>query len=197
MAGFLKALTCLEQEIIPPATGCINKVDLLADESNKLEILTEPKRFENSTGRVGISSFGFGGINTHVILERALDTREIDTREIESKEIKQQKVLATKNALNKANLFVFSANNLDDLIDNISECIKANASFSELALLSGALVKKNRSGCYRLCIIASSPLDLFTRLNESIQFLNSPEATEAREQNSGINHFFDGCLYND
>lgn len=183
MAGFLKALICLQKEFIPPATGCINPIDILADENNKLEILDKPKLFENKIGRVGVSSFGFGGINAHVILERTLDYSGSET----------QNLTNTQKITQQNNLFIFSANNINGLLSDVKECMIANPSFAELKTLSAKLIKQNQSGCYRLCIIVTSPLDLFERLNKSIIFLQS---SVVLNPSTKLHYFFEGCYFN-
>ncbi|GAB7352403.1 hypothetical protein MBLNU459_g2831t1 [Dothideomycetes sp. NU459] len=76
LASLLKATAMLDRELIPPVAGFATpKPDLPLDQ---MEIPTKLIPWPHAAGitpRISINSFGFGGTNAHVILERGPRTR--------------------------------------------------------------------------------------------------------------------------
>ncbi|MYS11541.1 polyketide synthase, partial [Streptomyces sp. SID6041] len=70
LAGLVKALLCLRHGEIPPVAGYEKPSSHLDLSSGPFEIPTEPRAW-TSTGprRFGVSSFGMGGTNAHVVVE--------------------------------------------------------------------------------------------------------------------------------
>jgi enediyne polyketide synthase len=70
MAGLIKASLAVWHGVLPPSAGFIEVHPEIRKHSSVLQLSTEPK-FWQSTGprRAGVSSMGFGGINTHIVLE--------------------------------------------------------------------------------------------------------------------------------
>ncbi len=77
VAGLVKAALCLEREYIPPHLHVRDLNPRLSVADSPLEIATCGRDWKRG-GRprfAGVSSFGFGGTNAHVVLEEAPDTR--------------------------------------------------------------------------------------------------------------------------
>jgi acyl transferase domain-containing protein/acyl carrier protein len=76
LAGLLKALVCLERRLIPP-NGHLNQANpLIEPAASGLAIAAEGRAWEGPEfpqpqRRAGVSAFGFGGTNAHVVLEQA------------------------------------------------------------------------------------------------------------------------------
>lgn len=71
MAGLLKAIAICRERVIPPTTGCIDPHPLLAGEIGErvaVRAAAEPVRHARAV-TVGINSFGFGGVNCHVVVQ--------------------------------------------------------------------------------------------------------------------------------
>ncbi len=72
MAGMLKALAVTGQRVIPATTGCVNPHAVL-DQAEIKATLRIPRAAEaishDQAVLVGINSFGFGGVNCHVVLQ--------------------------------------------------------------------------------------------------------------------------------
>ncbi|HYH07415.1 MAG TPA: type I polyketide synthase, partial [Thermoanaerobaculia bacterium] len=65
MAGLLKAMMAVREGIVPPITGCTEPRD-----TGTLSVTQSPLPWpENAPRRAAVSAMGFGGINTHVVLE--------------------------------------------------------------------------------------------------------------------------------
>ena len=76
MAGLLKGLLVLKHGVVPPTLvpGALNPdIDF---EALRLQVVREPRPLEPRARalRVGVNSFGFGGVNAHVVLEQAPTT---------------------------------------------------------------------------------------------------------------------------
>ncbi len=74
IAGFIKAILCLKNEQIPKQIHFNTPNKYIAWEKLNVTIptsLQEWKTNKNTVRKAGVSSFGFGGTNAHVILEEA------------------------------------------------------------------------------------------------------------------------------
>lgn len=71
VAGLIKASMAVYEEVIPPSLGCTDPHDLLREESAPLRVLARAEPWpETEEVRAGVTAMGFGGINTHLTLER-------------------------------------------------------------------------------------------------------------------------------
>ncbi|WP_139216377.1 SDR family NAD(P)-dependent oxidoreductase, partial [Streptomyces sp. CC77] len=70
LAGLVKALLCLHHGEIPPVAGFEKQSSHLDLSSGPFEIPTEPRPWTSpGPRRFGVSSFGMGGTNAHVVVE--------------------------------------------------------------------------------------------------------------------------------
>ncbi|WP_411574580.1 SDR family NAD(P)-dependent oxidoreductase [Streptomyces fradiae] len=70
LAGLVKALLCLRHGEIPPVAGFEKPSSHLDLSSGPFEIPTEPRPWTSAgPRRFGVSSFGMGGTNAHVVVE--------------------------------------------------------------------------------------------------------------------------------
>ncbi|MGW2306288.1 SDR family NAD(P)-dependent oxidoreductase, partial [Streptomyces sp. NPDC001809] len=79
LAGLVKALLCLRHGEIPPVAGYEKPSSHLDLSSGPFEIPTQPRAW-TSTGprRFGVSSFGMGGTNAHVVVEEYVGAARAD-----------------------------------------------------------------------------------------------------------------------
>ncbi|MER5950470.1 type I polyketide synthase [Streptomyces sp. NPDC001904] len=74
MAGLLKTTLALKNELLPPSLNYSHGNPDIGFANSPFHVQAEPTpwpRTENHARRAGISAFGFGGTNAHVILEEA------------------------------------------------------------------------------------------------------------------------------
>ncbi len=75
MAGFIKAVLSLYHRVLPPTINVAEPSPRLGIERTPFYINTETRPWihahSGSLRRAGVNSFGFGGINAHVVLEEA------------------------------------------------------------------------------------------------------------------------------
>ncbi len=85
IAGLIKVVLALQHEEIPPHLHLKQLNPYICLKKTPLSIPTERQKWtvEGGTRLAGISSFGFGGTNAHVILEQATTALETTTSEFE------------------------------------------------------------------------------------------------------------------
>ena len=71
VAGLIKAALGLREEVIPPATACGDPHEELCRDDATLRVATEAEPWPaDRPRRAAVSAMGFGGVNSHVVLER-------------------------------------------------------------------------------------------------------------------------------
>ncbi|KAF8246071.1 ketoacyl-synt-domain-containing protein [Wilcoxina mikolae CBS 423.85] len=74
LAGIMKAVLALEHQLIPPTIGVENLTSKIDFAKLKLKVVTKPTAWPKDAAlRASINSFGYGGANSHVVLEAAPD----------------------------------------------------------------------------------------------------------------------------
>ena len=156
IAGLIKASLAVWHGVLPPTTGCENAHPELCEGNPSLCINDHPKLWNPAAPRrAGVSSMGFGGINTHIVIE-----------ESEAHERKCTSTSALRNFFTPDNeLLLFAANNKEDLIREISQLLNQvqELSLAEMADLSVALYKRSH-GKIRGAVVAATPTELHRRL---------------------------------
>ena len=78
IAGLIKVVLSLKHQTIPPILHYHNPNPYIPFEELKLQVSTELKPWPSQTGAsiAGVSSFGFGGTNVHVVVREADDSRQ-------------------------------------------------------------------------------------------------------------------------
>lgn len=82
LAGLIKTILVLQNEVIPPQLHIRQLNPLISFEGTRFEIATAPKayaRTDNSPRFAGVSSFGFGGTNAHIVLREAPIAQKIES----------------------------------------------------------------------------------------------------------------------
>jgi acyl transferase domain-containing protein/thioesterase domain-containing protein len=80
MAGFIKAVLVLEHRLIPPVPHFQRPNPLIDLADGPFRVPTEPEEWQSGNGprRAGVSAFGIGGTNAHVVVEEAPPAPERD-----------------------------------------------------------------------------------------------------------------------
>lgn len=73
VAGLIKAVLAVESGVLPPITGCEDPHPLLCSDGVPLRLLDAPESWTGPDRTAGVSSMGFGGINTHVLVSATGD----------------------------------------------------------------------------------------------------------------------------
>ncbi|MEW1796392.1 aminotransferase class I/II-fold pyridoxal phosphate-dependent enzyme [Streptomyces niveus] len=74
IAGLLKAALAVHHGVIPPQAGCEQADPAMLPDGGTFAVAREPRAWRperDAPRRAGVSAFGFGGTNVHVVLEQA------------------------------------------------------------------------------------------------------------------------------
>lgn len=71
IAGLIKAILAIKNKTLPPSANCVKINPALGLDNSPFFINTEAKEWEEKSypRRAGVSAFGFGGANCHILLE--------------------------------------------------------------------------------------------------------------------------------
>ena len=158
LAGLIKAVMALEQQILPAATGCERVHPTIVAERDAVEVGMDSRVWPASWPlRAGVSGMGFGGINLHLALERPAARR---SREFS---VAERRMIGSEQ---DAELFLFAAADREGLRRQIGDmaALAPRISRAELADAAAALMVRLRDGPVRAMTIASTPRELSERL---------------------------------
>lgn len=158
VAGLIKATMALHNQILPPTVGCETPHAELSGDAPALKPLGTGMLWpESLPHRAAVSSMGFGGINTHIVLEGAADERRhrLTTRE--------EKLLRSSQ---DAELFLLGGKGPADLIEQVDRLIAIahDLARSEMVDLADHLAHTLSANDHRAAIVASTPAELADRL---------------------------------
>lgn len=172
VAGLIKATMALHQQVLPPTTGCCHPHQELRGAQAVLRILRHAEPWPaDQPRRAGVSAMGFGGINTHIVLEGVDEHRELPT------------LLAAGRQ--DAELITLSAPSNEDLQAQIAHLLRyaERLSRAEVTDLAAHLSQQPVAGAFRAALVASNPTALcaglqllHTWLQEGIVSRLDPEA---------------------
>ena len=145
IAGLLKAMMAVKEGIVPPITGCTEP-----RATGNLSVTQAPIAWpENALRRAAVSAMGFGGINTHVVLE-SLST--------------EAAAYVPPPSSRPAELFLLGAATAQELraqLDTIASRAP-ELSLAELTDLAASMRAKITAKTYRTALVASTPAELRT-----------------------------------
>jgi enediyne polyketide synthase len=160
IAGLIKAAMAVHTQILPPATACdVPHAELMGD-APALRVLRRGEAWPDSLPlRASASAMGFGGINTHVVLEGVASERRADLS------ARERALLCSRQ---DAELFLFTSR------EQVAELapIAARLSRAELTDAAAALAAAPH-GPLRAAVIASTPEELAAKLAK-LEFLETP-----------------------
>lgn len=184
IAGVIKATLALHHQVLPPTTGCRDPHPLVSGPSALLRVSQRAEPWPaDAPLRAGVSAMGFGGINSHLVLEGTSRLRRRDFVALERDFLRSPQA---------AELFVLGAGDRAELAQLV-ERLRARAprlSMAEMGDLAASLVKalgsERAPAFHRAALVADSPLLLEERLGTLAEWLDGepeqagPEPAEPR-----------------
>ncbi|MFQ5572495.1 MAG: beta-ketoacyl synthase N-terminal-like domain-containing protein, partial [Rhodothermales bacterium] len=158
IAGLIKATLALHHQMLPPTTGCETPHPELTGEAPALRILKGGEPWEEHASlRAGVSAMGFGGINTHVVLESTAPRRPTAFDH-------QERILLT--SAQDAELFLLGAPDTAGLRTRVEHLLtfSSKLSLSELTDLAAHFAATLDDRTVRAAVVASTPSELTKRL---------------------------------
>lgn len=153
LAGLLKAVEALRHGVVPPHVSCERPHPVFAEVDGRVRPARACEPLAQRACLAGVSSFGFGGINVHVVLEGDATTRAPFS--------------APRTPLAQdAELFLFGGDTDADVADAIAafENRAPSLSMSELADAAAHAWTAASPGGVRAAIVASHADELAERL---------------------------------
>ncbi len=171
VAGLIKAAMAVHQQVIPPAVGCVDPHKLLTGDA---AMLRAPRRAEpwpdGGAVRAAVTAMGFGGINTHLVLENPGPRRRVSmdgrTRTLAASVQDVELLLADGTTAQELR------ERLDQLIGFVSQL-----SYAQLADLAATLHRELRDLPYRAAVVVSSPDDAERKLRRVRDALDAGETS--------------------
>ncbi|WP_153535875.1 type I polyketide synthase [Actinomadura macrotermitis] len=160
VAGLIKSVKAVGAGVLPPTTGCERPHPLLGEGAPALRVLRKGEAWpEGAPLRAGVSAMGFGGINTHVVVEAPRAGRRIRV---------DNRTRAVLNSVQDAELFCLDADSPAALAERASALapIAAAAARSELPDLAAHLAGRLRRRAWRAAVVANSPAGLAAALGQ-------------------------------
>ena len=165
VAGVIKLALALHHRVLPPTLHCDEPNPKLGLERTPFYINTETRPWIHGGAeprRAGINSFGFGGINAHAILEEVAESAERSHLPAWDSEVV---ILESADAAGLAR----QARDLAAAIPRQGALRLADLALS-LSRRVGQVAQPRR-----LAIVASSPADLETKLEQAAERLERPD----------------------
>ena len=151
VGGLIKAILAVHHQVIPPATSHIDPHPTLLGDRPALRVPNSPQLWSaDKTIRAGVSSMGFGGINTHVVIEQAAPERRVEIDD------EVRRLVGSRQDCELLLLDAESTADLRGLAAQLS-AMCARMSFAELADLSATLESRLADRPIRAAVLAASP----------------------------------------
>ncbi|MCW2877846.1 MAG: Polyketide synthase -like protein [Sphaerisporangium sp.] len=169
VAGLIKAAMAVHEQVLPPAIGCVEPHDILTDESAALRVLRKAEPWPaGAPVRAGITAMGFGGINTHVVLEKTGPRRRVPL---------STRTRTLASSLQDVELLLADAASPQALRERVAELADfvIQVSYGQLADLAATLQRDLRDQPFRAAVVVSSPEDAERQLQRVLGALDAGE----------------------
>ena len=178
-AGMIKAALALDHKVLPPTINVVRPNPKLGLESSPFYINTETRPWIRAEGavprRAGVSAFGFGGTNYHVVLEeRAADhTASYRRRRVPQAIVLQGRDVASLSASCETLLTALSGEH-------------AAEAFADAA--SAGRAPKIPHTAARLGFVASSPVEAGALLSAAVKAIRAQPDAESWDHPKGVSY---------
>jgi enediyne polyketide synthase len=170
VAGLIKAALAVHHEVLPPTVGCDDPHPLLCEEQPALRVLPMAEPWPPDVPvRAGVMAMGFGGINTHVVVENPNPRR-------------RGGLLAPVAAVSRlaagqgAELLVCDEDDAEQLRHRVAELADfvGRLSYAEIGDLAATLRRQVAYRSHRAAVVAGSPEEAEQRLHRLARELERP-----------------------
>lgn len=173
-AGLVKVLQAMREGAVPPHIACERPHRAFDDCDNAVAPLSRALVLDADRPVVaGISSFGFGGINAHIVIEAASARSGVSARQASPPSLIEGEQVTE--------LYMFQAENPEGLRRQIAESgrFAASMSIAECADLAAHLAERRHGGPCRLGFTASDGEELALRIADAVAWLDAGAVPEA------------------
>ena len=167
VAGFIKAVLSVYHQVQPPTMGLTVPNELFKSTSHVHPLVRGRQWKGTKPNRAAVSSAGFGGINTHITVERHISTDADTASRINSDYLLQ--------SFQNAELFVLTADNVADLTAKVAELLPVakRLCHAELVDLAAYCAQNASTRPLRIAVVAETPYALHEKLGHVLAHLAS------------------------
>ncbi|MFH9611348.1 SDR family NAD(P)-dependent oxidoreductase [Streptomyces sp. NPDC017448] len=169
VAGLIKAAMAVDHHTVPPSIGTLDPHDLLTAPQANLKALRKAETWPGTAPRrAGITAMGFGGINTHVVLDEPAGRRRPPAA---------RPLTPLAHSPQDSELLLFDGATARDLTQRLSEVADytPHLSYGQITDLAATLHHELRHHPYRAAVVATSPQDAENRLRHLVDLLERGE----------------------
>ncbi|MBB6420832.1 type I polyketide synthase [Streptomyces sp. AK010] len=170
VAGLIKAVMAVDAGLMPPTIGCQEPHELLTGPGAGLRALRTAEPWPRDMPlRAGVTAMGFGGINTHVVLDKEAPPRH---------RAPSRRHLTLAASLQDCELLLLDGASPAELRERLTRAadLAPRLSYAQLADLAHTLQRDLRELPWRAAAVVTSPEDAERRLRQ---------LTDALEQDPG------------
>jgi enediyne polyketide synthase len=171
VAGLIKAALAVHHQVLPPTIGCVEPHELLSEEPIALRVLRKAEPWPDGTPvRAGVSAMGFGGINTHIVLEA------VSPRPGGSWDARTRTLAAS---VQDAELLLVDGGSAAELRERLERLIAfvPGLSYAQLADVAATAQRELGGRSYRAAVVVTSPQDAELQLRRVLDALDAGEVT--------------------
>lgn len=171
VAGLIKAAMALDAGILPPTIGCVDPHELLTDPHAGLRVLRNAEPWPRGAPlRAGVTAMGFGGINTHAVLDKPEPRRRTTP---------SRRTATLISSPQDCELLLLEGESPAALRERLAQVADfvPQLSYAELADLASTLQRELRELPYRAAVIVTSPDDAEHRLRQLTETVERGEST--------------------
>ncbi|HEX6468234.1 MAG TPA: type I polyketide synthase [Streptosporangiaceae bacterium] len=178
VAGLIKAVMAVHEQVLPPAIGCVDPHPILAERPAMLRVLRAAEPWPAGEPlRAGVTSMGFGGINTHIVVENAASPARPGTATAPAALDARTAELAS--SVQDAELLVIDGAAPERLRDRIARLVEfvPALSYAQLGDLAATLHREAGDLPWRAAVVVSSPEDAERRLRRLLAAIDAGETS--------------------
>ncbi|WP_214110394.1 type I polyketide synthase [Acrocarpospora catenulata] len=171
VAGLIKAALAVHHQVLPPTTGCVDPHPVLDEEPAALRVLRKAEAWPaKAEVRAGVTAMGFGGINTHLVLERSGPRRRVPL---------DPRTRALAASVQDAEVLLVDGGSPAELRERLAGLVDfvPALSYAQLGDLAATLQRDLRDLPYRAAAVVTSPEDAEARLRRILEALDAGETS--------------------
>ncbi|RST23151.1 SDR family NAD(P)-dependent oxidoreductase [Streptomyces sp. WAC04770] len=173
VAGLIKAVMAVDARMLPPTIGCRDPHELLTRPRAGLRALSTAEPWPSAMPlRAGVTAMGFGGINTHVVIDKEAPPP--------SRRAPHRRHLTLASSLQDCELLLLDGESRTELRERLMKAaaLAPRLSYAQLGDLAHTLQRDLRELPWRAALVVASPDDAERRLRQLIDVVE-------REQDLG------------